>query len=95
MENHNYKHIKADTFYTQKGPNVDFLKYVQGTLVYLRLTGEKLLILSELSPDEDEYALGTKYLTRTADHKKKVVFACEIKAVDPKETTPALQTDHK
>lgn len=82
-------HIKADDFYKRpSAKNNSSAVYPPGSSVCLKLTGEKLLILSELEPDLDEYSLGIKYLTRTVDHKKKVVFACEIRPLSENETSP-------
>lgn len=52
--------------------------YRSGTVVSLRITGEKAVILSELTPEVDEKGIGRKFLVRTEEHKKKQVFACEI-----------------
>ena len=88
MENNN-GHIKADDFYKRpSAKNTSGTAHTPGTTVCLKLTGEKLLILSELAPDDDEYLLGIKYLTRTVDHKKKVVFACEITSLSENEASP-------
>ena len=91
MESNKSTHIRADEFYKQapskeeKKPN----SYHPGTPVLLKLTGEKLLVLAELPLEPDEYTLGVKYLTRTVDHKKKVVFGCEIKTAS--ESPQAVQ----
>lgn len=93
MENNSSGHIKADTFYnklTEKNKSDD--AYRPGTPVCLKLTGEKLLVLSELEPDPDELLLGAKYLTRTVDHKKKVVFDCEIRSLGDNDSSRATIT---
>ena len=93
MENSN-GHIKADDFYKRpSAKNNSEGVYSPGTPVCLKLTGEKLLILSELEPDPDEYTLGAKYLTRTVDHKKKVVFACEIRKLGENESSLGRRAD--
>lgn len=72
--------IRAEDAYKKYAPSSTpaYSIYHKGEVVTLKLTGEKLLILKPLEPDDDEQNIGDKYLTRTEDHKKKVVFACEI-----------------
>jgi hypothetical protein len=61
--------------------------YSPGDLVVLKRTliegpVELLTILFEITPEEDEPENLKKYLARTANHSKKVVFGVEVVASD-------------
>lgn len=62
-------------------------KYKPGDLVYLSRTvleepKELLTVLWEIPPEDDEPQDMPKYLTRMANHAKKVVFHCELVLAD-------------
>ena len=61
-------------------------EYKPGDLVYLARSlvhgpEELLTILWTIDPEEDEPPTMPKYLTRTSNHAKKVVFHCEVTPV--------------
>lgn len=79
--------IRANDFFKTETHHAAAKKsslFTPGTIVVLNLTGEKLAILQPCDHeqgDPDPAYSGQKYLTRTIEHKKKPVFACEVSVV--------------